>query len=80
MRKAHITILLPALLACLAFAVQSELTPREILDRSLAAHGGEKLSQWNPDAVFITSVELRDRIRRRLENQQGWPVFRIESL
>jgi len=46
-RKAHITILLPALLACLAFAVQSELTPREILDRSLAAHGGEKLSQWN---------------------------------
>jgi len=40
----------------------------------------EKLSQWNPDAVFITSMEVRDRIRKQLEKQQGWPVFRIESL
>ena len=55
MRKTAIAILPLALLACLVFAGQSESTPRDILNRSLAAHGGEKLSQW-------TSLEIRGTV------------------
>jgi len=64
MRKSAIAILLPTLIACLVFAGQSEITPRDILNRSLAAHGGEKLTQWN-SLEIKGAVDMLDGITFR---------------
>jgi len=40
----------------------------------------EMLLHWNPDAVLITSVEARDRIRKQLERWPSRPDFKLESL
>ena len=40
----------------------------------------EMLLHWNPDAVLITSVEARDRIRKQLERWPSRPGFKLESL
>jgi len=40
----------------------------------------EMLLHWNPDAVLITSVEARDRIRKQLERWPSRLDFKLESL
>jgi hypothetical protein len=55
--------LLPALLVCMALAgsAQSQMTPKDILDRSVKAHGGEKLSKWGSMTILGT-VDMLDGI------------------
>jgi len=38
------------------------------------------LQDWNPDAVLITSVEARERIRRQLQTHYPGLGFKLESL
>jgi hypothetical protein len=56
----------PGLLLCLAVTgfTNAELQPREILNRSVKAHGGEKLTKWNTLTITGT-VDMFDGITFR---------------
>ena len=60
--------------------VDDDPAKRNVRFFDLPVDSPHAMLRWNPDAVLITSVEARDRIRRQLESQWGPPSFKIESL
>jgi len=66
MRSTAIAKLLPGLLLCLALlgGFRSEMSPRDIVSRSVKAHGGDKLANWKSMTIEGT-VDMFDGITFR---------------
>jgi len=66
MSFATIVRLLPGLPVFLMFAgsAESQMTPRDILDRSVRAHGGDRLTKWDSMTIQGT-VDMADGITFR---------------